>query len=396
MDAKCLFVFVSLLLLSSLHFDTANAQDRWILVSPTQDDAMYLSDGPKAHPMPDANAVMWCLPDSAIYLLAAKDRALWRHENDNDRWIRLDRLPVELDLREGLAAWTRSNPEEFWLLDASGHVWSYARETRQWRRHEPLNQDIRPRVRFAEVWYDDNVDQLYVYGGGNSTTTSRRQLWTLHYDTMNWTRLRDGPESLDGGTVAHSTGSTVAYLWGSSGALYRLDFETQEWELLKLGGQAPTNVNVMWISTLQDKEGNPWLMAMDTEDGVWRMSLVDEKEWEKPKRTSSRQAAPRDRMGVAMCQQAQDGLVFVWGGRNADDTKRWNDLWSYGSKASFIKEGWETWKSDQTFAAASLSAAMSTICFFMFFCYALYHLIRCIKTRKKIFDYKAHVEDMGY
>ena len=118
-----------------------------------------------------------------------------------------------------------------------------------------------------------------------------------------------------------------------------------------------------------------------------------------PSRASSRQAGPRDRVGSAQCQTDDDAaaVVYVWGGRaTTGDEERWNDLWMYADRASFIQEGWETWKSDQTFAAASLAAAMSTICFFFIFCYLIVSLVSCIRKRRALgttgFNYDLHRE----
>ena len=113
------------------------------------------------------------------------------------------------------------------------------------------------------------------------------------------------------------------------------------------------------------------------------------------KRPPDGHPGPRDRFGAALCQTSDNNVVYVWGGHDEPNTERWNDLWMYGSRSSFIQEGWETWKSDQTFAAASLAAAMSTICFFIIFCYLIMSLVTCIRRRRGSTGFEYRHEEFG-
>lgn len=358
--------------------------NRWINVSPIQDPAP-LDDGPNAAPTKDADAALWCVSDIVTYLLTPSDGALWRHENFGaraDRWIRLDRLPNELSLSSVVVVGWMKDESTLWMMDGRNEIWSYDPSQREWIHHETLDMPG-SNVCFSETWYDETSDTLWNYG-------NHSQLWTLSFDTMMWKQQSDGGGPDGSGSVVHRQGSTEAFLYGESSELWRLDMETLEWSIVKVSGPdgnpGPRRGQLMWLSSASDGSGDDILHlyggATSVDDGVWTINVGSGDKWEAPTRASSRQAGPRDRFGASLCQVATEETVYAWGGRNEADTERWNDLWMYGARTSFIQEGWQTLKSDQTFAAASLAAAMSTICFFVIFCYLVVSLVSCIHKRR--------------
>ena len=175
-----------------------------------------------------------------------------------------------------------SSKNDLWKYNVSSNNWNYKKGTLnngitgvsyskgigiEHYRNKPTNKLN------AQVWKDNQGD-MWVFGGGNSSTVYYNDLWKYNSSTNNWILYYEGTQNPNGsyGTKGISSANNIPPI--TQGAVTWTDLNGNLW---MFGGETP-NVNNSTSSSTNDFYNSLWKYDILTGNWTWMSgsSLIDQ------------------------------------------------------------------------------------------------------------------------
>ena len=258
---------------------------------------------------------------------------LWKYETSLKRWFWQPETPLQG--RSGSSQWSSNGI--FWLYGGrndskNNHgledFWSYNPDTREWKEH---TISPNPGIRYGSYfWQDDSNNFLYLFGGKSDTNTILEDAWRFNTKDETWESVElSGEEfSLKDDGVAVKISDYVYFFEGKE--FLRLDLSSLTVKTVSSSGDYPEKREdfVMWphgnkIHLFGGRVNSQFYNDFWTFD-------TDEEVWFKNSENSGN--LPEARWGSAFW--ANDGDLFMFGGKTEDSSSPTNDLWLYSVKNS--------------------------------------------------------------